>query len=174
MITSLHMTEHLLSGCPALGYAIEFLESTADVKLDPLRRLLDALVSVGRVPMLAPRNTGGRPPERPSRERMKGRLAGVAEIRFRCGSPLDEACEWVAKNIPKELAQKMSPKRPIGSSTIKDWRKLYSGAGGEPGMARNAYRNAIELSDALAMTSPQLRDQVLKTIISWPQGRLAS
>jgi hypothetical protein len=55
---------------------------------------------------------------------LKGGLAGIARLRMDSGDSRNDAAAWVARNIPDQLASRLSSK-PIGASTAKEWMDQY-------------------------------------------------
>jgi hypothetical protein len=131
-----------------LGASILALEAVTDFlsgrvvsrNLDHLRTaLLEIVAGAAPAAMFQPEEHGkGRRDDSPSVLRAKGLLAGMMEVQCSTGMTRQEAAEWIARNVSRELALRISSK-PITPRIVEEWRDRYGGAFGEKGIARDSF-----------------------------------
>ena len=130
-----------------LGASIMALEAVTDFlgprvvsrNLGHLRTALLEIAAGAAPATFQPEEQGkGRRDDSPSVLRAKGLLAGMMEVQHSIGMTRQEAAEWIARNVSRELALRISSK-PITPRMVEEWRDRYGGAFGEKGIARDSF-----------------------------------
>jgi hypothetical protein len=133
------------------------------IESNPLVRLLSELVALSAgsrsSAMLAPAATHHRRPDSAIIESTKGRLAAIMEFRQKAGLTRKAAGEWVARNIPSEMRQRLGS---VTRVTVDNWLFKWGGErGATSGSGRDGY---LHMRAILADHRPS--EQQLKTIMS--------
>jgi hypothetical protein len=111
----------------ALAAVSRFLNKYAPSRSIELLKAALSQVSEGSRPtMFRGRKGSGRPSESQSIHQVKGVLAGLMYVKQRSGMRRGEAAAWIARNIPRELASRLSPK-PITIRALLEWLDRYGG-----------------------------------------------
>ena len=111
----------------ALGAVSRFLRYHAPSKaIDLLKAALSQVSEGSRPAMFKSRKGSGRRPEGPLIHQVKGVLAGLMYVKQKSGVRREAAAAWVARNIPPELASRLSSK-PITSRAVLEWLDRYGG-----------------------------------------------
>jgi hypothetical protein len=104
-------------------------------------------------------------------------LAGMVRVRQNAGESRENAAQWIARNIPEALEQKLASKSGAKTRQIDprvlEWFDKYSGAGGQPGLGRDAYL-LVEQSTPILVGSPSLMDEYMKWLMQRLTPTLAS
>lgn len=132
------------------------------IESKPLYRLLCELaaLSAGASPsrILLPAKTRHRRPDPPAIENIKGRLAAIMEYRQHAGLPRKAASQWVVRNTPSEMKQRLGAKSP---ATVDSWLLKWGGKrGSTPGPGRDGY-----LAMGRILQGHKPNEQQLKRII---------
>jgi hypothetical protein len=96
---------------------------------DELSELVALTAGSRPSPMLAPAATHHRRPDSPIIESTKGRLAAIMEFRQKAGLTRKAAGEWVARNIPSEMRQRLGS---VTRVTVDSWLVKWGGERGGP------------------------------------------
>lgn len=111
----------------ALDAVSRFLRKRAPSKAIDLLKAALSQVREGSLPaMFRGRKGGGRRAESPVIHQVKGVLAGLMSVKQTSGMGRAAAAAWIARNIPPELASRLSPK-PITSRAVLEWVDRYGG-----------------------------------------------
>jgi hypothetical protein len=73
----------------------------------------------------ADKKAAGRKPDSADVQELKGRVAGIARLQMALGMSRHDAAAWVARNIPRELASRLSSKSVITTRAVKEYMDLY-------------------------------------------------
>jgi hypothetical protein len=131
----------------------------AGIKTKPIIRLLEEIVALSAgsrlSDMLTPAPTPHRPPDPPSLEGIKGRLAALMEYRQGSGITRKAAAAWVFRQVPLKMKQKLKLGRP---STVDSWMTKWGGdRGARPGDGREGYLHMRAILEQKRPTEPQLK-----------------
>ena len=117
------------SAINALGAIDSFLtlRGINSASLFQLRESLKAVENYGDTPAIfTPSQKAGRKSDSNKVQFVKGWFAGMAYVQMKYGLSRTHAAEWVARNIPAELARRIS-KKPISPATVKEWMDEFGG-----------------------------------------------
>jgi hypothetical protein len=81
--------------------------------------------SVTTPTLKADKKAAGRKPDSIHVQELKGRLAGIARLQMSLGMSRHGAAVWVARNIPSELASRLSSKSFITTRAVKEYMDQY-------------------------------------------------
>jgi hypothetical protein len=140
--------------------------------LDRLNAALHDLSVHGRLGALltAPPRTS-RPPDALDVQMAKAALAGIMRARMECGEKRNDAATWVARNIPVDLARKLS-RRPIKGGTVADWYDQFSGKYGEKSESSARY-NTVLRACADMIAAGVVEEKKLKRIMAGLETKIS-
>jgi hypothetical protein len=111
----------------ALVAVQQFLIIRAPSKAIDLLRGGLAQVMAGSLPLMFRSKKGsGRPTESALIHQVKGVIAGLTRVKQDSGMRRNEAAAWIARNMPPELASRITAK-PITTRTVIEWADRYGG-----------------------------------------------
>jgi hypothetical protein len=141
-----------------------------------LKDLLDALgdFEAGSLPSFFDRLKleDGKKVTPPSEQWLRGRIAAVAEVLFRSGMAVDDACATVAKSIRiqghrKKYGRKSerSPDLTANPGTIRDWRKKAMEGSPEEPLVKS-FRSYVGMAEELKRIDEDYKDIALKMLVN--------
>jgi hypothetical protein len=83
---------------------------------------------------------------------------------MQCGEKRNHAAAWVARNIPVQLARKLS-KRPIKAGTVADWYDQFSGKFGDKNEASARYQTVLNVCAGMIQSGVP-NDTVFKRMLA--------
>ena len=143
----------------------------AGIESKPVIRLLAEIVALSSgsrlSDMLTPASTPHRPPDPPSIEAIKGRLAALMEFRQQGGLARKAAAAWVVRQLPLKMKQKLGVGKP---STVDSWLTKWGGKrGATSGAGREGYLHMRAILQQQRPAEPQLKVIIRVLAESVPQ-----
>jgi hypothetical protein len=114
--------------------------------------------------MLTPEVSSHRPPDPPTIDGIKGRLAAIMENRQRSGLGRKAAAAWVVHHLPATVKRHLRSPKP---ATVDSWLTKWGGErGATAGHGREGYLHMRAILTTRNPTEPQLK-RVMEVIASY-------
>jgi len=134
--------------------------------IDRLKVAMHDLAIGHRPAMFQSVNPGGRHPDGPSIQQIKGVLAGLMHTKRRRGMSREQAANWIVIHVSPALASRIS-RKPITARMVKEWLDRYGGSSPPENAGGQAFTIWSRSSDR-ELTVERFRDMTERMAATFP------